>query len=110
MIPAEGYGHEWTDRSLRICELERFKCQQIQGKGSGPANAWSRPASFAGDDSGFVRLLAAGVSMGAGSAAAATPSLQIQWGGVIGDYPLTGDVDSDGRSDLVIYRPSNGGY
>lgn len=36
-------------------------------------------------------------------------SLVIQWGsGKLGDKPLTGDIDGDGKDDLIIWRPVNG--
>ena len=33
--------------------------------------------------------------------------MSYQWG-VPGDQPLSGDFDGDGKTDLVIYRPSTG--
>jgi hypothetical protein len=34
--------------------------------------------------------------------------LDLPWGGVPGDIPLSGDFDGDGITDLAIYRPANG--
>jgi hypothetical protein len=31
----------------------------------------------------------------------------VQWG-ASGDVPFAGDFDGDGKSDVVVFRPSNG--
>jgi hypothetical protein len=31
---------------------------------------------------------------------------RVQWG-LTGDIPLTGDINADGKSDFIVYRPSN---
>jgi hypothetical protein len=35
----------------------------------------------------------------------------IQWGiGTLGDVPLTGDINGDGKADLIIWRPTDGNW
>jgi hypothetical protein len=35
----------------------------------------------------------------------------IQWGiGSLGDVPLTGDINGDGKADLIIWRPTDGNW
>jgi len=36
-------------------------------------------------------------------------SLNLEWG-TAGDVPFLGDLDGDGRDDMIIWRPSNGGW
>lgn len=48
----------------------------------------------------YVRYSSAGFSN-----PAPEPSLDVAWGGLVGDVPLQADFDGDRQSDLVIYRP-----
>ena len=40
--------------------------------------------------------------------AASDAGLTATWWGLSGDIPEPGDYDSDGKTDIVVYRPSDG--